>query len=279
MNYRNTSLTAAKAYASTGLKSLQKGNQLSLKQQGLLPQASPQPVQQVLSDSTSTVEKSYNDFMLQAQLLDTNLDETLTDLDAEFREVVYPFTDKSKKKNHNAAFEGVYGSGMYGGGIYDTYTDDKLRDLVDEYDLFVDDTDSREELIKALETYDGITGSRKADDYKAKLIADCKALGISADNRNTVATLERKLYEYAMKTAKGFDSDSSNKGNNSDEDEDEEEPDPDDRQLQLEYLANVREMRNMMANKLTEDAKRREDEENEDESYTTDLRNRDLSTI
>lgn len=135
MNFRNTSLTAAKAsYASTGLKSLQKGNQLSLKQQGLVPAVPSRPVQQVrvVPDSTSTVGKPYNDFMLQAQLLDTNLDETLTDLDAEFREVVYPYTEKANKKNHNEAFEGVYGSGMYGGGMYDTWTVTELKRYCNE---------------------------------------------------------------------------------------------------------------------------------------------------
>lgn len=62
-----------------------------------------------LSLNNSNVGKAYEDFMKTANTLNNELDEFLTDLDSQYKEVEYPHIDLANKRNHNPEFEQYYG--------------------------------------------------------------------------------------------------------------------------------------------------------------------------
>lgn len=88
---------------------------------GPVPTTVPSKIVSLQSDTTSS-KAVYAKFLEALQALSLELDESLTDLDAQFQAVEMPVIDLSKKRNHNPEFEKYYkgvnavaGEGLAGG--------------------------------------------------------------------------------------------------------------------------------------------------------------------
>lgn len=67
-----------------------------------------------LSLNNGSVGKAYEDFSKMAHALNNELDEFLTDLDNQYKEVEYPHIDLTNKRNHNPEFDQYYnGAGFH----------------------------------------------------------------------------------------------------------------------------------------------------------------------
>ncbi len=119
-------------------------------QDGMIqPSITPVNIAKQPASTDLTLNKQYDDFITQLQLLDNDLDEFLTDLDNAYIDVQNPDRDFRAKAKHNPEFE-PYTDRLRGAGIYDNLTVQELKRELTSRRIAYGARDNKEKLLERL---------------------------------------------------------------------------------------------------------------------------------